>query len=113
MGVRAVGGHAVLPWAIGKGEVGLGAVVLQREAFKVAGYLVVCGFEGVVVVYDGEGAELVAFLEDLAAGHDVDCKGCDDADPVERVSKLYEVRTSKRGFIFVCVPSWAIAYCDT
>ena len=73
--------------------------VLEGDALEVGGYLVVCCFEGVVVVFEAEGAQLVAFFEDFAAGHDVDCKGSDDTDPMGSISQVYELEAGFRFFL--------------
>ena len=94
--------------AVGEGDVGAG-FVLEGDAFEVGGHLVVRCFEGVVVVFEAEGAELVAFFEDFAAGHDVDCKGSDDADPMAISVKCANL---KRAFASFCVPCWTVAHGD-
>ena len=51
----------------------------------------------------------MAFLEDFDAGHDVDCKGGDDADPIRAsVSAQAPYRSW-----FVSLPCWTIADSDT
>ena len=48
-------------------------------------------------------AQLVALQEKLAAGQDVDCEGCDNADPTTLLA-----RAVWRGELDS--PSWRIAY---
>ena len=61
----------------------------MRNGGEAAGDLNVGGRGGgkgegeVVVGGDGEGAQLVAFGEDFAAGGEVNAEGDDDADPTE------------------------------
>lgn len=72
--------------------------MFEREAYGVTGHLDICDCENVVVVVRGvgEGSELVTLLENLVAGHDVDCKRGDDADP--RVSSVV-VHVFGAGFV--------------
>lgn len=51
----------------------------------------------------------MAFLEDLDAGHDVDCKGGDNADPM-RASVSAQASYRSR---FVSLPCRTIAHSDT
>lgn len=51
----------------------------------------------------------MAFLEDLVAGHDVDCKGGDDADP----TSISASAPTSNGVVLICVPCWTIAHSDT
>ena len=94
-GVRC--GASVAVVGVGGGIVS-GRALLERQAFEVAGHLIVCGFEGIVEMVGGvlERSQLVTFLEDLAAGHDVDSKGGDDAEPMKTSISVQNPRLFSR-----------------
>lgn len=111
VGRRAGRARIAVGFAVRRGNAGVGDFA-QGEVFEFARDLVVGGLEGVVVVLGGvvERAQLVTFLENLPAGHDVDCKGGDDAYPGRNIRQRTRVSST---ICLIHVPGWTVTHGDT